>query len=90
MQAEHDDTEEKARAAIRLSRQIQAHLKGVDPGISGACLADLVSIFFAGHHPALREQAVENWITTMRAMIEPSARELAEHYGSALPAAWHR
>ena len=38
-------------------------------------------MYFAGHHPALREETMELWIKTMRQLIPVSEAEMFAHYG---------
>ena len=59
-----------------LSNRIKPLLAGHEPEVQGAALADLVSIFFAGHHPALREESIELWVETMRDLIPESEKEI--------------
>lgn len=59
-----------------LSNRIKPLLAGQRPEIQGAALADLVSIYFAGHHPALREQQINIWIKAMRKLIPVNEAEL--------------
>lgn len=67
-----------SREALALSQTVRPLLAGRDPGVSGAALADLVSLYVAGHHPSLREQAERNWIEAMHALILPSIQELGD------------
>jgi hypothetical protein len=64
--------------ALALSRRIQPALRGLEPRITGACLADLVSLFIAAYKPADRDRVIGDWLADMRALVEPSERELAE------------
>lgn len=66
--------------------QIKLLLQGKGPMMQGAALADIVSMFFAGHHPQIREEQIENWVETMRKMIEVNEAQLLEHYG--MPPGW--
>jgi hypothetical protein len=35
---------------------IKPLLAGYDPGVQGAALAELLALFVAGHHPAVRDE----------------------------------
>jgi hypothetical protein len=72
-------TFETAKASLDLSRRIQPMLQGKGPEIQGSVLADLVAVYFAGHAPEIREECIDLWFVTMRAMIvaELHERELA-------------
>lgn len=62
-----------ATATIELSRQIslalQLMLKGHDPGMQGAVLADLAAIWFAGWPPAAREELLQMHMQKIRELI---------------------
>lgn len=64
-----------ARAALALSRMVQPFLKGQGPEMQGAVLADLVGIYFAGHHPEHREEAIELWFQFVRELITQNVKE---------------
>lgn len=57
------------QAVDRITKQCEAALKGAGPAVQGAVLADLAASFFAGHHPAVREEVIVAWLETMRALI---------------------
>ena len=67
---------------------IKGLLRGQGPELQGAALCDLVSMFFAGHHPALRQEAIEVWIKTMRELIPVNEAALFAHYGK--PEGWEK
>jgi len=69
----------QSRMAEALSNRIKPLLAGHAPELQGAVLADLVSLFFAGHHPAMREEQIEIWIAAMRELIPHSEAELFRH-----------
>lgn len=72
----HDTTSsDAARLALALSRAIQPYLKGQGPDVQGAVLADLVAIFFAGHHPDHREEAIDLWMQFVRELITQNVKE---------------
>jgi len=72
--------DEKTHRAERVSKEIAKAmhplLKGHGPDVQGAVLADLVSVYFAGHCPASREEMIRLWIKTMRDLIPASEQEL--------------
>lgn len=65
-----------------LTDQIRLALRGKGPLLQGAALCDIVSMFFAGHNPELREDVITKWVETMRQMILLNEAELMRHYGS--------
>ncbi len=67
-------------------RKINPHLQGKGPEVQGAALCDLVAMYFAGHHPALREQAIEAWLKAMRGLIPVNEAAIFKHYGK--PEGW--
>jgi hypothetical protein len=75
---------EQATEALELAGVIKLILAGNDPGVLGAALADLVSIWVAGHHPDQREKVLVLWLEAVRNMIPTQAEEL---FG---PAGWPR
>jgi hypothetical protein len=79
-------TKETERA-MTMSRSIQPMLAGLGPDIQGAVLADLVSLYFAGHNPEIREKSIDLWIETMRELIPESEKEIAKWWGD-IPGAW--
>jgi hypothetical protein len=82
-----DDAGAVATRAQHLSRRVQALLVGQGPEMQGAVLADLVSIYFAGHHPAIREKMIAMWLDTVRQLIEPSEQEIRARGG--YPPGWN-
>lgn len=61
-------------------------LRGQGPDLQGAALADLVSMFFAGHHPAMREEMIGHWLAAMRGLIPINEARQFEHVGK--PEGW--
>ena len=61
-----------------LTLRVGALLREKDPGLIGAVLADVVAIFFAGHHPELRAEIIEPWIEAMRDLININEKRLLE------------
>jgi hypothetical protein len=70
-----------ATEALRLSETIRPMLAGIAHEIQGAALADLVSVFIAGHHPDLREKAIKLWSEAMIALIPESEQQMLEKLG---------
>jgi hypothetical protein len=62
--------------AMELSRKIQPMLSGLGPGAQGVVLADLLSIWLAGHHRDIREEALERWTKLVRDMLPESIGEV--------------
>jgi hypothetical protein len=58
--------------AIRkeISLALQLRLKGYPPELQGAVLADLLSIWLAGHAPIVREEILQLHIAHVRERIE--------------------
>jgi hypothetical protein len=55
----HDET-------VARGRQL---LAGIDPGLQGTVLAELVAILIAGHHPDLRAEVEASWLEAMRDLV---------------------
>jgi hypothetical protein len=77
----------QTQLAIAISKTIQPLLAGHPPEIQGAVLADLLSLWIAGHHPALREEALEQHIKAVRELVAPSEAEIFERRGGR-PEGW--
>lgn len=71
----------------RIVHRIATKLKGKPPELQGAVLADLLAMFIAGHHPALREEILRLHIDTVRKLIEPNAAMIFERVGGK-PEGW--
>jgi len=69
-----------------LVERIRLLLRGQGPDLQGAALADLVAMFFAGHHPAMREEMIGHWLTHMRDLIPINEALQFEH--TAKPEGW--
>ena len=65
--------------ALALSQRIKPLLAGQGPDLQGIALADLVATFFAGHHPAVREEAIKVWIECVRDLIPKNEKEIFPH-----------
>lgn len=63
-------------AAQDLSMRIRPLLAGKEPEIQGAVLADLVSLWVAGWHEDLRDDAFERWIELVRRLTPESVKEI--------------
>jgi hypothetical protein len=69
--------------------RIKPLLRGQGPELQGAALCDLVAMFFAGHHPALRHEMIGHWIKTMCDLIPINEAALFVHYGGK-PPGWEK
>jgi hypothetical protein len=69
-------TKRKIAEAEKVSKVIQPMLKGRSPEVQGAVLADLLSIFLAGHAPQLREEILTLHIDMVRKLIPESELEI--------------
>lgn len=65
-----------AKLVERLSMRIRPLLAGHPPQIQGAVLADLVSVFIAGHHPAFREELLAMHLDTVRKLVPETEKEI--------------
>lgn len=59
--------------------QIMPILSGLGSDVQGAVLAELVSMYLAGHHPMIREETMEFFIRTTKALVAPNEAILFEH-----------
>ena len=71
--------------ALALSARISALLAGCGPLIQGAALADLVSLYLAGHRPDEREEVLEVFVETVRKLTPASEVQILPH---GLPESW--
>lgn len=75
---------ESGAIALRVSKQIQPLLKGLGGEIQAAVLADLLSLFLAGHFvvgsseetDALREQLLKEHMDIVRELIPISVQQI--------------
>lgn len=84
------DVEQKARDVQELSLAIRPLLAGKPPEMQSAVLADLLSLWIAGHHPELREQMFRDHIALVRELVPESEKEMfgeAGHPGRGAPLA---
>jgi hypothetical protein len=80
------DARKQANEAMAVVKKITPLLKGKDPGVQGAALADLLAIWLAGHfYPddpqataLAREQMIEAHLVAVRALIEVNSKTHAE------------
>jgi hypothetical protein len=79
------DVEHDPRLHDIVVDRISAILTGRDPRMQGAVLADLVSKYFAGHHPEIRENGIDVWIKAMRGLIEVHEQEMLARFGGRWP-----
>lgn len=71
------DTRRQAIEVRKVVNRIKPLLAGRQPEVQGAILADLLSLWLAGHHPReLREQLLTMHIEKVRELIEPSEGEI--------------
>jgi len=73
---------ERARRGLNLAERIYPILRGQEPDLVGAALADVVALWIAGHAPDLREEMFRQWIRTTRQLTELAAQK-------ALDSGWH-
>jgi hypothetical protein len=71
----------------RLVDEMRFCMQGRGQFLQGAALVDLVAMYFAGHPPVMREEAITIWIDAMRSMIPVNEERLFEHYGG-MPESW--
>lgn len=64
-----------------LVRNLAEVLEGSGPMLQGAALADAVAMYFAGHHPLVRADAMEEWTKIMRSLIEINEAALIDALG---------
>lgn len=75
------------REIAELVDQVGWLLHGKGPELQGAALADLVAMYFAGHHPALRQEAIDEWRKCMLDLIPVNEAILFEREGGK-PQGW--
>ncbi|MET3969073.1 hypothetical protein [Bradyrhizobium sp. S3.9.1] len=73
----------------RVTRVCELALHGQGPDVQGAVLVDLVAMYFAGHHPAMREEVIEVFINGMRSLIAVNEQILFERHGG-MPEGWSK
>lgn len=75
------------REVADLVDRIRKHLRGKRPELQGAVLCDLLAMYIAGHHPAMRDAVLEFHIHTVRALVPVNEAALFEQYGGK-PEGW--
>jgi hypothetical protein len=63
------------------SNGVQKKLAGKGPDVKGAVLADLLSVWLAGHHPDLRDELLHFHIDRVKQLVPLSEREIFGHEG---------
>jgi hypothetical protein len=63
-----------AKTVGSISARMHPSLAGQSPEVQGAVLAELVSLWIAGHHPDLREDLLDGWIALVRALVPISEK----------------
>jgi hypothetical protein len=71
----------------RVSKRIRPLLAGHTPQVQGAVLADLVSVFIAGHHPAMREEVLAMHLDLVRKLVPETEKEI---FPDGLPEGWDK
>ena len=69
----------------RIAARIKPLLAGHPPEVQGAALADLLSLFIAGHHPAIRDEMLALHFQAVRDLIPVSEMEM---FPNGLPDGW--
>lgn len=81
-------SDDMAMQCQELALQIRTLLHGHHPGVQSAVLADLLSMWVAGHHPEFRESALAMHDELVRSLIPVSEQELFGADGH--PGTWDR
>jgi len=71
-----DETMVEAKTAAELVERIKPLLAGEGPGVQGAVLLDLVSIWLACHHPDIRGDVFREWLRVLPSMTKISEKML--------------
>jgi hypothetical protein len=66
----------KTELIWRISMAIRPMLAGYPQEVQGVVLADLLSVWIAGHHPSLRENLLAMYINFVRALVPESEKEI--------------
>jgi hypothetical protein len=76
-------SDEAATLAMQISAKIKSLLAGLEPGVQSAILANLTSLWLAGHFAPtkkqtrqLRERLLADHVQLIRDLIKPSEAEL--------------
>lgn len=70
------DIDDMAYEIEEISRKIHALLRGRPPNIQGGILADLTSMWLAGHNPEARAQLFADWIKLVRDFVPESEKQI--------------
>lgn len=66
-----------ARQAQQLTRQLQRLLRGCDPAVQSAVLADLLSIWLAGHWPPeAREELLTDFVELVLDLVPITEKQV--------------
>lgn len=71
--------------ALDTSEIMHPFLAGKPAAVQAAILADLVSLYFAGHNPEVREEMIAAWLQCMRILIPIGENQLRQKRGGKLP-----
>ena len=74
-----------AQEALDLSRVLGSSLRGRGPLIQGAALADVVSMYIAGHPPEARETVLALHLAAVKKLIPESEKQI---FPNGLPDEW--
>jgi hypothetical protein len=66
----------KATVVQNISASVQKKLAGKGPDVQGAVLADLLSMWLAGHHLDLRDELLHFHVDKVRDLVPLSEREI--------------
>ncbi len=71
-----DDKRDEVETILALSKQMGSLLAGHPPGIQGAVLAELLSMWVAGHHPAMRKEILDHHNAMLPKLIEINSKNI--------------
>jgi hypothetical protein len=71
-----DDVDLHLREGLQLAPQIYALLAGKPYATQAAALADVISMFIAGHAPELRKETFERLMASAQEMVPASEAQL--------------
>ena len=60
---------ERIDRAEHICNQIVPLLRGQGPDVQGVVLANIVALWLAGHHPALRGEVIKQWSELMHNLV---------------------
>jgi hypothetical protein len=70
-----DDDDANAMYVLRIAEQIKPHLAGQGAAVQGAVLAELLSIWLAGHPKPVRDMLLDVHIAAVRQLIPCNTNE---------------